>query len=51
MSKVFERWIEDLSARTGYDYDFLVELWEELFKKYGRVDTKAFEELTLRKMW
>ena len=51
MSRVFERWIEDLSTRTGYDYDFLVERWEELFEKYGQVNTKAFEELTVRKMW
>lgn len=47
MSKVFERWIEDLADRSGYSYDFIVEVYNEILKTYGKVNHESFEKAAM----
>ena len=49
MSRVFEYLIDQLCEKTGYDYDFLVEKYNEVMDDTN--DYKYFERVTLEKGW
>ena len=49
MKKVFNGIIDILCEKTGYDYDFLVERYNEVMDEDGDVD--SFIAITLEKDW
>lgn len=51
MSRVFELYISDLSGRSGYDYDFLVDRYMEILEEDGYVDHDYFEGVTIERDW
>ena len=51
MSRTFEGWIERLSEKSGYTYNYLTDIYEELFNRFGDVDSDRFEFITLNRLW
>lgn len=51
MSKVFEGFIERLSGKTGYQYDFLVDCYDEMNDELGDVDMEEFASITMNHDW
>lgn len=51
MSRTFEGWIERLSEKSGYTYNYLTDMYEELFNRFGDVDSDRFEIITLNRLW
>lgn len=51
MSRTFEGWIERLSEESGYTYNYLTEMYDLVFRKYGDVDSDRFEIITLNRLW
>lgn len=49
MSRVFEGYISALSAATGYDYDFLVDKYNEVMDEDG--DFEYFVTVSLERDW
>jgi hypothetical protein len=49
MSRVFEGTIEQLSRETGYDYDFLVDMYNEVMEEDGDLD--YFLGVTMERDW
>lgn len=55
MSRSFDAWIEGLSERSGYEPDFLYEMWEnyvdDMFETNDQVDFDYFAGVTLERDW
>lgn len=51
MSRTFEGWIERLSEESGYTYNYLTEMYDLVFRKYGDAKSDVFEFITLNKLW
>ena len=51
MSKVFEGFIEKLSEKSGYSYDFLVDRYDEMNDELGYVDMEEFYASTRDHEW
>lgn len=51
MSKVFEGFIEKLSEKSGYPYDFLVDYYNEMNDELGDVDMEEFYLITMNHDW
>lgn len=51
MKNVFNNIIERLCNETGYSYDFLVDIYNEIMETDGDVDTEYFIGVTLEKDW
>lgn len=49
MKKVFNAFIDYLCAESGYDYDFLVDRYNEVMDDDG--DVQAFIAITLERDW
>lgn len=49
MSMIFETLIEYLCKQTGYDYDYLVDRYNEVMEEDG--DLEYFIGVTLEKDW
>ena len=49
MSRVFEGWISKLSDESGYNYDFLVDRYNEVMDEDG--DVEYFVGVTLERDW
>lgn len=51
MSKMFRAWLDDLSNRSGYTYNYLSKIYELLVKQDGYVNEVFFEHATLNRLW
>ena len=52
MSRVFEYAIEDLSKKTGYHYNFLVDMFNEMMDDEGQdFDWDRFEGISMERDW
>lgn len=49
MSRTFEGMIENLAEKNGYDYDFLMDRFMEVFNEDGDID--YFVEVTNEHDW
>lgn len=49
MSRTFEGIIDDLSKKTGYSYDFLVDRYNEVMDEDG--DAEYFMNVTMERDW
>lgn len=49
MSRVFDGIIDDLSKKSGYSYDFLVDMYNEVMDDDGDVD--SFIAITMEQDW
>lgn len=49
MKRVFNAFIDYLCAESGYDYDFLVDRYNEVMDDDG--DVQAFITITLERDW
>ena len=47
MSKVFEGFIEKLSEKSGYSYNFLIDRYNEMNDELGYVDMEEFYSITM----
>lgn len=47
MSKCFEGFIEKLSEKSGYSYNFLVDRYNEMIDELGYVDMEEFYLITM----
>ena len=47
MSKVFEGFIEKLSEKSGYPYNYLVDRYNEMNDELGYVDMEEFCSITM----
>lgn len=51
MSKVFGHYFEKLSEDSGYDYDFLVDVYNECMNDNGVVDLGYFTGVSMEHDW
>ena len=51
MNKVFEGFIERLSEKSGYQYDFLVDSYNEMNDELGDVDMEEFDSINMNHDW
>lgn len=51
MSKVFNCSIEELSRKSGYGYDFLVDIYTEIMNSDDFVDWNHFAGVTMEHDW
>lgn len=51
MSKVFEGFIEKLSEKSGYSYNFLIDRYNEMNDELGDVDMEEFSSITMNHDW
>lgn len=49
MSRCFEAWIDHICEDTGYDYDFLVDRYNEVMEEDG--DVACFLDVTYERDW
>ena len=51
MSRFFEGFISDLSKKSGYNYDFLVDMYNEVVDDPDDGDVESFANITLERDW
>lgn len=51
MSKVFDYAIDNLSRRSGYSYDTLVDIFMECMEDEGDVDWEYFVDVSMEHDW
>ena len=51
MNKCFEAFIDNLSKKSGYDYDFLVDMFMDAMEEDGYVDLEYFIDVTMEHDW
>ncbi len=51
MKRVFNAIIERLSDASGYDYDFLVDRYNEMVNETGDCDLDDFATITMEHDW
>ena len=51
MNKVLKRAIKNLSRESGYDYDFLVDVYNEILEDNGDVTWNYFADVTMEHDW
>lgn len=51
MSRCFEAFIDDLSKKSGYSYDFIVDMYNEVMDDPDDGDIKSFVNITLEQDW
>ena len=51
MSKVFEDFIEKLSEKSGYSYNFLVDRYDEMNDELRYVDMEEFYSIVMNHDW
>lgn len=51
MSRVFETFIDDLSEKSNYDYDFLIDTFNEIMDEDGDIDIDYFVGVTMEHDW
>lgn len=51
MSRVFEAYIDNLSKKSGYSYDYLIDRFDEMIEDDGELDMDYFTGVTLEKDW
>lgn len=52
MSRVFEAFIEDLSQKSGYSYDFLIDMYNLVMNNENEEgDINYFIRVTLERDW
>lgn len=51
MSKVLDYSIKNLSRKSGYDYDFLVDVYNEIADDDGSVDWDYFVGVSMEHDW
>lgn len=51
MSRCFEAFIDDLCEKTGYDYDFLVDIYNDCVNDPDDGDVDSFVAVTMERDW
>lgn len=51
MNKVLKRAIKNLSRKSGYEYNFLVDVYNEILEDNGDVNWNYFADVTMEHDW